>query len=105
MLYSNNKGLDRIADKMLTQTNLMHKLADLAGRKNYPGKLRKLQEKIQTEIELWIRKGPSAKLADLKKDQNFVQSQLNETVTDKERIDQLITKYSIGYGESNRSTT
>lgn len=104
MLYSKHRSLDRVADKMLTQTNLMHKLVDLAGRKNYPGKLRKLQEKIQTEIELWIRKEPSAKLADLKKDQNFVQSQLNETVTDKERIDQLITKYSIGYGESNRST-
>lgn len=102
MLYSKHRSLDRIADKMLNQTNLMHKLANLAGRKNYPGKLKKLQEKIQAEVELWERKEPSAKLNDLRKDLNFVQSQIDQAVTDKDKIDQLISKYSISYGESNR---
>ena len=104
MLYSKHKGLNKVADRMLNQTNLMHKLANLAGRKNYPGKLKKLEEKIQTQLELWERKEPSAKLADLKKDLNFIKSQTDQTSLNKQKIDILITKYSIGYGESNRSS-
>jgi hypothetical protein len=49
------------------------------------------------------RKGESARLEDLKKDLTFVQKQQQEPFFDKERIDILTNKYSIGYGE-NRYT-
>lgn len=104
MSFSKHKSLDRVADKMLNQSNLMYKLADLANRKNYPGKLKKLEEKVQEELKLWERKEPTAKLLDLKKDMNFIQSQRNETNPDKERVDLLITKYSISYGKIGGSS-
>ena len=104
MPFSKHQSLDRLANKMLNQTNLMHKLADLAGRKNYPGKLKRLEKKVQEELELWERKESSPKLLDLKKDLNFIQSQMDQTDYNKERIDLLTTKYSISYGEIGRSS-
>ena len=100
-----NRGssLERAATKLLNSYNKFEQLKELGNRKNYPNKLIKLEERLSSEIALWKRKGPSAKLTDLQKDLDFVEKQKNELFFDKEKIDLLANKYSIGYGE-NRNT-
>lgn len=101
-MESKQSNLERAATKLLNEYNKFDQLRELGNRKNYPNKLRKLEERLTEDISFWERKGPSARLDDLTKDMKFVQLQLEQTVYDKERIDLLTNKYSIGYGE-NRS--
>lgn len=100
---SKHDNLERAATKLLKNHSMFQQLKELGDRKNYPSKLKKLEEKLISEVDLWKRKGESARLEDLKKDLTFVQKQQQEPFFDKERIDILTNKYSIGYGE-NRYT-
>ena len=96
-------NLERAATKLLSDLSKFDQLKELGNRKNYPSKLKKLDEKIVSELELWERKGPSARLTDLQKDKAFIDKQKEAPFFDKERIDLLTNKYSISYGE-NRPT-
>lgn len=91
--FNKQAGVNRTANKLVKQLDQFEKLKEIANRKNYPYRVKTLQIKIQEEYDLWSRKGPSAKLLDLKKDLIFIQSQLNESNLNKERIDLLIGKY------------
>jgi hypothetical protein len=95
--------IERQADKFIKQMELMKKLSDIAGRKDYPGKIRRIREKLVEEINLFERKNPSQRLEDLKKDLTFIELQRDAEEFDKERIDLLIDKYSISYGKSSKT--
>jgi len=97
-------NIDKTTNSLLSRYDKLKGLADLAGRKDYPGKVKRIQKKIVEEVELWSRKGPSAKLNDLNKDLKFIESQTDYDNLDKDQIDLLATKYSIGYGEVKRSS-
>jgi hypothetical protein len=92
-----NKNLSRIADDLVGRADKFQALRDIANRKNYPHKIKQLHIRISEEFEFWNKKDPSAKLLDLKKDCIFIESQLTETNLNKVRIDELCTKYNIGY--------
>ena len=92
-----NKNLSRIADDLVERADKFQQLRDIANRKNYPHKIKQLHARISEEFEFWNKKDPSAKLLDLKKDCIFIESQLTETNLNKVRIDELCTKYNIGY--------
>lgn len=93
-------SLDKAATRLLKDHNKFDQLKEFGNRKNYPSKLKKLEERLTSELELWQRKGASARLSDLQKDMSFVAKQQKELFFDKEKIDLLAKKYSIGYGES-----
>ena len=95
-------SLHKIADDLLKQADQFQRLRELGNRKNYPYKVKQLHAKITEEHSFWSKKNPSEKLLDLKKDLTFIESQLNESNPNKERIDILVEKYNIGYGKSNR---
>lgn len=96
-------SLDKAATRLLKDHDKFAQLKEFGNRKNYPSKLKKLEERLISELELWERKGPSARLSDLQRDMQFVEKQKTEPFFDKERIDLLTNKYSISYGE-NRYT-
>lgn len=96
-------NLERAATKLLSELSKFDQLKELGNRKNYPSKLKKLEDKIVSELELWQRKGPSARLTDLQKDKAFIDKQKEEPFFDKERIDLLTNKYSISYGEDRHT--
>ena len=100
---SKQDNLERAATKLLNSYKMFDQLREMGNRKNYPSKLKKLEEKLISELELWERKGPSARLADLKKDKAFIDKQKEEPFFDKERIDLLTNKYSISYGEDRHT--
>ncbi len=91
--FNKQAGINKTANKLVKQLDQFEKLKEIANRKNYPYRIKTLHTKIQEEYDLWSRKGPSAKLLDLKKDLIFIQSQLNESNLNKERIDLLVGKY------------
>lgn len=95
--------IEKAADKFIKQMELMKKLSDIAGRKDYPGKIRRIREKLVEEINLFERKDSPQRLQDLKKDLTFVDAQRDAEEFDKEKIDLLIKKYSISYGESGKA--
>jgi hypothetical protein len=100
---SKQDNLERAATKLLNDLSKFDQLRELGNRKHYPSKLKKLDEKITSELELWERKGPSARLSDLRKDAAFIKKQKEEPIFDKERIDLLTNKYSISYGEDRHT--
>jgi hypothetical protein len=89
-----NLGLSKIANSYVDRMDQMEKLKEIANRKNYPHKVKQLTAKITEEFNFWSKKNHSNKLEDLKKDLNFIQSQVNET-TDKSRVDLLMDKYGL----------
>lgn len=95
--------LNSTANKLLRDIELRQKLSEIAGRKDYPGKLRRIREKIVDEINLFEKKNPSPRLEDLRKDLIFVDSQRDKESYDKERIDELLNKYNISYGKSSKT--
>ncbi len=88
-------NLESLSNKLLEKDSYFQKLKNLSASKNYPYKLKKIREKLLEELQLWERKNPSAKLLDLKKDLNFLDTQTDEKNLDKYRIDILSQKYSI----------
>jgi hypothetical protein len=95
--------LDKTTNKLLRDLELMQKLSSIAGKKDYPGKLRRIREKLIEEINLFEKKNHPQRLQDLKKDLIFVDSQRDAETLNKERIDELVTKYNIGYGETRKT--
>ena len=91
--FNKQAGLNKTANKLVKQLDQFEKLKEIANRKNYPYRVKILYNKIQQEYGLWSRKGPSAKLLDLKKDLIFIEAQLNGASLNKEKIDLLTDKY------------
>lgn len=88
-------GLSRIADSYVTRLEQSDKLKKIANRNNYPYKVKLLHEKISQELDFWNQKKISSekKLVDLDKDLIFIESQINVSDFNKERIDLLMSKY------------
>ena len=103
MSLNKQDNLEKAATKLLNDLSSFEQLRELGNRKNYPNKLKKLEEKLTNELDLWKRKGPSARLSDLQRDMAFIEKQKEAPFFDKEKIDLLTNKYSISYGE-NRNT-
>lgn len=95
MKHLKQLGLSKITNKLVGNLEQLNKLKEIANRKNYPYRVKQLHSRIQEEYDLWNKKEPSQKLLDLKKDLTFIQSQLNESVLNKDRIDVLIEKYGL----------
>jgi hypothetical protein len=85
-------GFSKIANTQVNRLEQFDKLKEIANRSNYPHKVKQLTIRITEEFNFWSKKSHSNKLEDLKKDLNFIQSQVNET-TNKSRIDLLMEKY------------
>jgi hypothetical protein len=96
-MKKNLHNLESLSDKLLERDSYFQKLKNLSTSKNYTYKLTKIRERLLEELQLWERKNPSAKLLDLQKDLNFLNTQTDEKNLDKYRIDILSQKYSI-YG-------
>lgn len=88
-------GLTRTANSYVNRLDQAQKLRDIANRNNYPYKVKVLCEKINSEYDFWNQKeNPSSeKLADLDRDLIFIESQINVSSFNKERIDLLMSKY------------
>lgn len=97
---SRNLNLGRVADRLVSDVERLNQLKAIANKKNYPLKIKQLNERIADEHDLWSRKNPTQKLLDLQKDLTFIQSQVDMDNLNKTRIDQLCEKYNIGYGKS-----
>ncbi len=97
-------SLDQASTKLLSRLDQFSKLREIANKKNYPYKINQIHAKVLEEYKFWTRKESintsMVKLADLKKDLIFIESQLNATEPDKKRIDILAEKYSISYGKA-----
>jgi thioredoxin-like negative regulator of GroEL len=92
------QGLERVADKLLDQADKFKKLQEFGNRQNYTAKLKKLNERLQTEHTFWSAKQTSPRLLDIIKDVNAVTSLLEKTTLteqDKKKINQLTEKYPI----------
>lgn len=87
--------LEELSDKLLERDNYFRKLKSISLKGNYTKRILLLKERINQELDLWRRKNPSAKLLDLEKDLNFLESQKDDKNLDKFRIDILSEKYSI----------
>lgn len=87
----------QVANTYLRQLDQSQKLKELYNRKNYTVKIKSLHEKINAEYNFWLLKEQrfEKKLEDLKKDLNFIISQVNASNPDKSRIDQLFDKYGL----------
>lgn len=94
-----HSGISKTTDKLVSRLDQLEKLKEIANRKNYPYRVKQLHTRIQEEFDFWNKKGPSAKLLDIKKDLIFIESQTNSDMLNKQRIDLLLEKY--GYGKSN----
>jgi hypothetical protein len=88
-------GLTRVANSYVDRLDKFEKLKEVANRKNYPYKVKLLHKKISEEFDFWDQKKNSSekKLEDLKKDLIFIESQINISDFNKERIDLLMSKY------------
>ena len=89
-----NKSLNRVADKLINNSDRFKKLQELGNRKNYPHKVKQLTAKIQEEYNFWNLKNPSQKLEDITKDLIFIKS-IKEPTQSKDRIDTLMEKYGL----------
>lgn len=100
-----SSSLDQATTKLLSRLEQFNKLREIANKKNYPYKVNQIHAKVLEEYKFWTRKesvsAPTSKLADLRKDLIFIESQLTTTNFDKTRIDILAEKYSIGYGKTS----
>lgn len=84
-----------MANGYVNRLEQAQKLKEIANRKNYPHKVKLLYEKISTEYDFWNQKENSSeqKLDDLNRDLIFIESQINISEFNKDRIDLLMTKY------------
>ena len=89
-----NKSLNRVADKLINDSDRFKRLQELGNRKNYPNKVKRLTAKITEEFDFWSKKNPSQKLEDIRKDLIFIQS-VKEPTLSKDRIDILMEKYGL----------
>jgi hypothetical protein len=97
--FNKHLGVNKIADKLVGRLEQFEKLKEIANRKNYPYKIKLLEEKIEEQYTFWEKKDHSQRLLDLEKDLIFIRSQKQECSIDKQRVDLLMEKY--GYGKSN----
>jgi hypothetical protein len=90
-------GLTRIANSYVDRLSQSQKLKEIANRKNYPYKVKLLHQKISEEYDFWQQKQNPVKqkLEDLERDLIFVESQINVSEFNKERIDLLMSKYGL----------
>ncbi len=88
-------GLTRLANSYVNSLDKFQKLKEVANRNNYPYKVKLLHERINKEFNFWDQKENSSekKLEDIKKDLIFIESQINMSDFNKERIDLLMSKY------------
>lgn len=91
--FNKQTALHLAATKLINQANKFDKLREIANRNSYSAKVDRLYKKINEQYEFWNKKKPTEKLLDLKKDLNFIQSQLGKDNFDKEKIDLLVKKY------------
>lgn len=100
-----SSSLDQATGKLLSRLDQFNKLREIANKKNYPYKINQIHAKVLEEYKFWTRKESvntsMVKLADLKKDLMFIESQLTASELDKKRIDILAEKYNIGYGKAS----
>ena len=90
-------GLARTANTFTKQLEQVEKLKKVFLRSNYPAKLKSLYTKVESEYTFWNTKANThpEKLADLKKDLNFIKVQETLTEYDKIKIDLLVVKYGL----------
>ncbi len=88
-------GLTRIANSYVNRLDQAQKLKDIANRNNYPHKVKTLHQKICEQYDFWNQKQdpPKEKLLDIDRDLIFIESQINLSDFNKERIDLLMSKY------------
>lgn len=88
-------NLSKTTNKLVGRLEQLSKLKEIANRKNYPYKVKLLHAKIKEQYEFWEKKEHSnqAKVSDLKKDLNFITSQLDSTEINVERVVILEEKY------------
>ena len=100
-----SSSLDQATSKLLSRLDQFNKLREIANKKNYPYKINQIHAKVLEEYKFWTRKESistsTSKLADLRKDLIFIESQLTNSNPDKSRIDILAEKYDISYGKRN----
>lgn len=100
-----SSSLEQATTKLLSRLDQFSKLREIANKKSYPYKVNRIHAKVLEEYKFWTQKQSkevfTAKLVDLKRDLIFIESQLNTTNLNRERIDLLAEKYSISYGKSN----
>jgi len=103
-----SSSLGRTGDKLLSRLDQSSKLREIANKKSYPYKVNQVHKKILEEYNFWTSKSLTStspfKLADLRKDLMFIESQLDINNLDKSRIDILAEKYNISYAENNSRT-
>jgi hypothetical protein len=97
--FSKHLDIKKTANQLVGRLEQFEKLKEIANRKNYPYKIKLLEQKIQEQYAFWEKKDHQQRLVDLKKDLIFICSQKQECSIDKQRIDLLMEKY--GYGKSN----
>lgn len=88
-------GLTKSANKIVDRLDSFEKLKQVANKRNYPYKLKKLLERLTEEQGFWSKKGESPKLSDIQKDLNFVKSQIDIEKIDSSKVDLLVQKYPI----------
>jgi hypothetical protein len=97
--FNKYSGINKTANKLVDRLEQFEKLKEIANRRNYPHKIKLLEEKIEEQYTFWKKKDHEQRLLDLEKDLIFIRSQRQECSIDKQRIDLLMEKY--GYGKSN----
>lgn len=91
-------GIERVSNKILKGLEQADKLKKIATKEDYNYKVTKLRIRLTNEYKFWMQKGPSARLDDIEKDINFLNSLRGKTtllVEEKSRINLLVAKYSI----------
>lgn len=88
-------GLSKVANSYVNRLDQAKKLREIANRSNYTYKVKVLWERVSSEYDFWNQKeNPSEqKLADVDRDLIFIESQINQSEFNKERIDLLMSKY------------
>ena len=102
-------SLDQATTKLLSRLDQFNRLREIANKKNYPYKVNQIHAKVLEEYKFWTRKESittsTTKLADLRKDLIFIESQLSTQNYNKEKVDILAEKYSISYGKKDSRAT
>lgn len=90
-------GLTRLANSYVNNLDKFQKLKEVVNRNNYPYKVKLLHKRVSEEFDFWDQKKNSSdkKLEDIKKNLIFIESQINISDFNKERIDLLMLKYGL----------
>ena len=103
-----SSSLNRAGDKLFSRLDQFSKLREIANKKSYPYKVNQIHKKVLEEYNFWTRKQNTNvsvfKLVDLREDLIFIESQVDTTEINKQRIDILAEKYNISYAENNTRT-